>query len=202
MFMSRLVMSFGIVVFAAACTTTPTSPSRQMAEVDAAAALTGGAAAQANSGKQSGVANIVPGFEDGAVTFAYGQLNGVWGRFVTLTNAISGTNFEPGTCHPGVDPASIGVPSRCVVFGSGPGQFTRSRPGNTAFTTCIDCTIGGRTGNVTLKISYPPATPPQFPAGFTKFTFQDGTGGLRGLRGQGTLDFSDLTASFDYHFVR
>lgn len=202
MFISRLMTGVGVVLFAAACTNTPTSPSRQMADVDAAATLTEGAQVQANSGQQSGVANIVPGFVDGAVTFEYGQYQGMWGRFVTLTGAIQGTNFEPGTCHPGIDPSSIGVPSRCVVFGSGPGQFTRSRPGGTAFTTCIDCTIGGRTGNVTLKISYPPATPPQYPAGFTKFTFQDGSGGLRWLRGQGTLDFSDLTASFNYHFTR
>ncbi|HUE84829.1 MAG TPA: hypothetical protein VMO26_02015 [Vicinamibacterales bacterium] len=139
----------------------------------------------------------------GVFGFAAGTLNGETGRDVQLTGDIVGVNFEPGTCHAGVD-MSLGFPTSCVVFGDGPGQFTRARPGNTAFTTC-QCTVAG-VGNpgdqVTLRISYPPATPPQYPFGFTKFSFQNGTGALSGLRGQGTLDFAANPAvSFSYHFV-
>jgi hypothetical protein len=43
---------------------------------------------------------------------------------------------------------------------------------------------------LTLKISYPNAVPKQYPGGFTKFAFQDGTGELEGLRGEGTLNFA------------
>jgi hypothetical protein len=92
----------------------------------------------------------------------------------------------------------------CVVFGDGPGRFQRAHPGGTGFTTC-HCTVAGvgdPGDSFILKISYPPATPPQYPFGFTKFAFQDGTGELAGLRGEGTLDFAANPAvSFSYHFV-
>jgi hypothetical protein len=62
--------------------------------------------------------------------------------------------------------------------------------------------IGNPGDGLSLRISYPEATPKQYPFGFTKFAFQDGTGALSGLRGQGTLDFAANPAvSFSYHFV-
>lgn len=176
----------------------PTSPSALSVEMGA------GALAQANGQPQSGTAGTV--FVEvfpGVFGFAAGTENGVTGRVVQLTGDIVGTNFEPGTCIPGVD-MTLGFPTSCVVFGDGPGQFLRARPGKTAFTTC-SCTVAG-VGNpgdqFTLKISYPPATPPQYPFGFTKFTFQNGTGALSTLRGQGTLNFAANPAvSFTYHFA-
>src|SRR5688572_11162289 len=65
--------------------------------------------------------------------------DGVTGRNVVLQGDIEGTNFEPGTCHPGVD-SVFGL--HCFLFGDGAGQFTRLRPGGVAFTTCY-CTVGG-----------------------------------------------------------
>jgi hypothetical protein len=143
--------------------------------------------------------------EPGLFGFASGvDANGNPGREVELVGDIKGINFEQGICVPGVD-TSLGFPTSCVVFGDGPGQFMRARPGSTAFTLC-ECTVGGVGApgdTVLLKISYPDAFPPQYPAGFTKFTFQHGTGALAGLRGQGTLDFSVLSdqVTFKYHFA-
>jgi hypothetical protein len=180
----------------------PTSPSRQSAEVDANAAAS--SALSASAKPQTGTASTVfVEVEPGVFGFAAGTLDGESGRNVQLTGDIIGINFEAGTCNPGVD-TSLGFPTSCVVFGDGPGQFTRARPGNTAFTTC-ECSLAG-IGNpgdqFILRISYPPATPPQYPFGFTKFTFQDGTGALAGLRGHGTLDFAANPAvSFSYHFA-
>lgn len=191
------------VGFAAACSSTPTSPSRQSADVNPAA-LSSTTQVQAAAKPKTGTAGTT--FVDtggGVFGFAAAVVNGESGRSVQLTGDIVGTNFEPGTCHPGVD-NSLGFPTFCVVFGDGPGQFTRARQGGTAFTTC-ECSVAG-VGNpgdrFTLKISYPPAAPPQYPFGFTKFTFQGGTGALAGLRGQGTLDFAATPAvTFSYHFV-
>lgn len=129
---------------------------------------------------------------------------GTPGRLVQLTGDIEGINFEPGVCLPGVDTSNPFFLTSCVNFGTGPGQFMRLRPGQTAFTTCA-CTVGGvgdEDSTFVLKISYPRATPPQYPFGFTKFTFQQGTGALAGLRGQGTLDFAAAEqVTFDYHFA-
>lgn len=199
------------VIVVAACATaacaggTPTSPSRQSAEIDAVA-LSSNAAVHASARPQQGTAGTVfAANADGLGTpgFTPVVFNGVWTRRVDLNGGIIGPNYEPGTCNPGVD-MSLGFPTFCVVFGDGPGQFTRARKGGTAFTTCV-CSLAG-IGNpgdqFTLKISYPPATPPQYPFGFTKFTFQDGTGALAGLRGQGTLNFAANPAvTFSYHFV-
>ena len=172
------------------------------ADVDSSVASSGSLSASAKP--QAGTAGttfveVMPG----VFGFAAATLNGESGRNVQLTGDIVGINFEPGTCNPGVD-TTLGFETSCVVFGDGPGQFTRARTGGTAFTTCA-CSVAG-IGNpgdqFILKISYPPATPPQYPFGFTKFTFQDGTGALSGLRGQGTLDFAANPAvSFSYHFV-
>jgi hypothetical protein len=194
----RSSIVLGAVVAIAACAgSNPTSPS-QPASTTAALSSSASDGIQGNSGSvQSGSAafNLVPV----GSTFGFAAVPG--GRSVQLSGDIVGTNFEPGTCHPGVD--SVAGLS-CVFFGDGAGQFTRSAPGGVAFTTC-SCKVGG-VGNpgdqVTLKISYPPATPPQYPGGFTKFTFQDGTGALSGLRGEGTLDFAtNPQVSFTYHFV-
>lgn len=187
----------------AACAGTPTSPSRQLAGDDAATTVTS-SQTQANSGQQSGTASTVfVEVSPGLFGFPAGTRNGVSGRVVTLAGDIAGTNFEPGECVPGVD-MTLGFPTSCVLFGEGPGQFIRAHAGSTAFTTC-ECSVAGVGApgdQVTLKISYPPATPPQYPGGFTKFTFQDGTGALQGLRGQGTLNFALTEAvSFAYHFV-
>lgn len=126
------------------------------------------------------------------------------GRLVQLTGDIEGINFEPGECMPGVDTSNPFFFTSCVNFGTGPGQFVRAHPGQTAFTTC-ECTVGGvgdADSSFVLKISYPKATPPQYPFGFTKFTFLDGTGALEGLRGQGTLDFgASPQVTFTYHFA-
>ena len=182
----------------------PTSPSRLTADVDSGASATS-AQSQTAARPQSGTAGtefVEVEAGSGLYGFPAGTLNGESGRLVKLTGDIEGINFEPGFCNPGVD-MTFG-PTFCVVFGDGPGQFTRARTGGTAFTTCA-CSVAG-IGNpgdqFILKISYPPATPPQYPFGFTKFTFQDGTGALSGLRGQGTLDFAASPAvTFSYHFV-
>jgi len=201
----RHSLSLVAVIATAACAGngSPTSPSRMAAEVDSSVAASGSLSASAKP--QTGTAGtqfVEVEAGSGLYGFPAGTLNGESGRLVQLTGDIVGINFEPGFCNPGVD-MTFG-PTFCVVFGDGPGQFTRARKGNTAFTTCA-CTLAG-IGNpgdqFILKISYPPATPPQYPFGFTKFTFQDGTGALSGLRGQGTLDFAASPAvSFSYHFV-
>lgn len=144
-------------------------------------------------------------FEDNVFRFEQGfDAEGNPGRLVRLSGDIEGINFEPGECMPGVDTSNPAFPTSCVNFGTGPGQFVRARPGQTAFTTC-ECTvagIGGEDSSFVLKISYPKATPPQYPFGFTKFTFMHGTGELAGLRGQGTLDFAaNPQVTFTYHFA-
>jgi hypothetical protein len=201
----RSSLSLLAVIATAACAGngSPTSPSRLAAEADTSTAASS-SHAQTSAKPQAGTAGTV--FVEvmpGVFGFAAATLNGEPGRNVQLTGDIVGINFEAGTCNPGVD-MSLGFPTSCVVFGDGPGQFTRARTGQTAFTTC-SCTVAG-IGNpgdqFILKISYPPATPPQYPFGFTKFTFQDGTGALSGLHGHGTLDFAANPAvSFNYHFA-
>jgi hypothetical protein len=199
----RHSLSLLAVIATAACAgnSTPTTPSPLANDLDASTVASGSNSTSAKP--QTGTAGTNFALIDGVPGFAPGTLNGETGRDVQLVGGIVGINFEPGTCNPGVD-MSLGFATSCVVFGNGPGQFTRARKGQTAFTTC-SCTVAG-VGNqgdqFTLKISYPPATPPQYPFGFTKFTFQGGTGALRGLRGQGTLDFAaDPAVSFKYHFV-
>jgi hypothetical protein len=199
----KTAIALSIVSISIACSGTPTSPSSQIANVNAAPA-TSNTQAAANAQQLTGTASTVfVEVSAGVFGFPSGVRDGVPGRLVTLSGDIDGTNFEPGRCVAGVD-MTLGFPTSCVLFGEGPGQFTRARPGSTAFTTC-ECTVGGVGGSgdqVTLRISYPPATPPQYPAGFTKFTFQDGTGALAGLRGHGTLDFAAQTpVTFTYHFV-
>lgn len=201
----RFSLTLIAVIATAACAGngSPTSPSRLAAEADTSAAASS-SQAQTSAKPQAGTAGtIFVEVMPGVFGFASGTLNGEPGRNVQLTGDIIGINFEAGTCNPGVD-MSLGFPTSCVVFGDGPGQFTRSRKGQTAFTTC-SCTVAG-IGNAgdqfILRISYPPATPPQYPFGFTKFSFQDGTGALSGLHGQGTLDFAANPAvSFSYHFA-
>jgi hypothetical protein len=198
--------AFGLVavIATAACAGngSPTSPSRTAVDADTTAASS--SQSQTAAKPQAGTAGtafveVMPG----VFGFASGTLDGETGRNVQLVGDIVGINFEAGTCNPGVD-MSLGFATSCVVFGDGPGQFTRARKGQTAFTTC-SCTVAG-IGNLgdqfVLRISYPPATPPQYPFGFTKFAFQDGTGALSGLRGQGTLNFAANPAvSFSYHFA-
>ena len=127
--------------------------------------------------------------------------NGEPGRLIVLNGTITGDNFEPGICNPA---GFLG--GKCIFFTNtvpvNEGYFKRAHPGQTAFTRCEPCTIGGRTGGFTLKISYPnPNDINQVPpTGFTKFTIQDADGGLAGLRGQGTLDFSTGTYTLKYHF--
>jgi hypothetical protein len=170
---------------------------RSILTLAAAVAIAAGAGSKATSAAQgrtqSGIAFVdlsTGGFE--AVP---------GGRNVRLFGDIEGINFEPGECHPGT---FFGL--ECVIFGDQAGQFTRLAPGGVAFTTCDPCAVGDVGGDpgdsVILKISYPPALPPQYPAGFTKFTFQHGTGALSGLSGQGTLDFSQFppVATFTYRF--
>jgi hypothetical protein len=193
------VLALGAVIVTTACAgSNPASPSSALtAGVSSSAAVT---EAKAESG--SGMGSLVLGpVSDGqggtGFGFADGTLNGQTGRVVHLSGDIDGTNFEAGVCHPGVDANGL----HCVAFGDGPGQFTREAPGGVAFTTC-ECTIAGRTGVVTLKISYPPAVNGKYPGGFTKFTFQHPEGGLQGLAGQGTLDFAQTQQiSFSYHFT-
>jgi hypothetical protein len=200
----RQSLSLAAVIATAACAGngSPTGPSRVAdADVNSAASSS---QSQSAAKPQTGTAGTVfVEVSPGVFGFAAGTLNGESGRDVQLTGDIVGVNFEPGICNPGVD-MSLGFPTSCVVFGDGPGQFTRARPGNTAFTTCA-CTVAG-IGNpgdgFSLRISYPEATPKQYPFGFTNFALLFGTGALSGLRGQGTLDFAANPAvSFSYHFV-
>lgn len=196
----RSAVALSALVVTAACsgTVAPTSPSAGLT----AGVSSSSAATEAKGGSLAGTSAL--GFVDtggGVYGFLAGSEGGQTGRFVALTGDIAGTNFEPGVCHPGVDPY-IGM--SCVVFGDGPGMFTRYAPGGVADTTC-HCSVGGvgdpGTDQVILKISYPPATNQKFPGGFTKFTFQAGTGPLSTLSGQGTLDFAkDPQASFSYRF--
>jgi hypothetical protein len=171
---------------------------RSMLALAASVAIAAGAGSKTTSAQggrsQSGIAFVdlsTGGFE--AVP---------GGRNVRLFGDIEGINFEPGECHPGT---FFGL--ECVIFGDEAGQFTRLAPGGVAFTTCSPCKVGGIGGeagdSVILKISYPSATPPQYPGGFTKFTFQHGTGALSGLSGQGTLEFFPDAlpkATFTYRF--
>ena len=123
--------------------------------------------------------------------------SGESGRDVFLQGAIEGLNFEPGLCEP--DPNFFG---KCATFTRSnnlqPGDFKRAHPGQTAFTLCSPCRIDERTGSFVLKISYP--NPKDLT--FTKFTIQQASGGLEGLRGQGTLDFTSGNYELHYHFVR
>jgi hypothetical protein len=130
------------------------------------------------------LASLVPG---------NGGPNNEPGRLVYLTGAITGLNFEPGICVPD---ATLG---KCLTFTKTtpvqPGQFLRARPGQTAVTYCNPCTVDGKTGSFELKISYP--NPNNLT--FTKFTIQNAAGGLKGLQGQGTLDFVQGTYTDNYH---
>jgi hypothetical protein len=197
---SALALSAVVVTVACSGTAAPTSPSAALTSP----VSTSSAATDAKGGSLTGTAAL--NFVDtggGVLGFAAATQDGQTGRVVQLTGDIEGTNFEPGVCHDGVD-MSLGFPTYCVVFGDGPGQFTRYAPGGVAFTTCT-CTVGGvgEVGDqVILKISYPPAVNELYPGGFTKFTFQAGTGALARLSGQGTLDFADYPqASFTYRFA-
>jgi hypothetical protein len=139
--------------------------------------------------------------------------NGEEGRSVFFppgSGTIVGENFEPGQCEP--YPGALSFPDnpfggKCLFFTKSTprpdsGEFQRAHPGQTAFTYCRECTIDGRTGNFTLKISYP--NPKSFSdpnaSPFTKFTIQDADGGLAGLKGQGTLDFTNGCYTMRYHF--
>lgn len=197
----RQSLSVVALLAAAGCagSASPTSPSLSGAGAPASSAVV-----QPAGQPQTGTAGTVfVEVQPGVFGFAAAVEDGVTGRNVQLTGDIVGINFEPGTCVAGVD-MSLGFPTSCVVFGDGPGQFVRARPGGTAFTTC-HCTVAGvgdPDDQVTLRISYPTATPPRYPFGFTKFAFQDGTGDLAPLRGQGTLDFaSNPAVSFSYQFA-
>jgi hypothetical protein len=199
----RFAIALSTVAMTAACAgTAPTSPSAGLTASASAAAST-----DAQGGSLTGTAAL--NFADlggGVYGFADGTLDGQTGRVVVLSGDIVGTNFEAGVCHPG----TVFIPgvgnTYCVVFGDGPGMFTRSAPGGVARTIC-KCSVGGvgseATTQVTLKISYPPAVNDLYPGGFTKFTFQDGTGALSTLSGQGTLNFAAYPqASFSYRFNR
>lgn len=195
--MVALALSAALFTGACAGTSAPTSPSA--ATLSDASAVT-----EAKGGSQplNGTGVIVVGPAGGSYGFPSGTLNGVPGRLVQLTGDIEGINFEPGVCQPGLDVDF----SYCLNFGDGPGQFTREAPGGTAFTTCT-CTVGG-VGNpgdqVILKISYPPVVNELYPGGFTKFAFQDGTGALKNLTGQGTLNFANFGTTpitFTYRFT-
>ncbi len=196
--LAAMALATAVVTGACAGSGSPVSPS-------AAALSSNSAVVDAKGGSQpmEGSGGIQLTFFNGVGNYGFAEmtLNGVSGRKVVLTGDIAGVNFEPGTCNPGFDVDG----SFCLNFGDGPGQFTRAKSG-TAFTTC-QCTVGGRGAGdqVTLKIAYPPATPGIYPGGFTKFTFQDGTGALSSLRGQGTLDFANFgttPVSFQYHFTK
>jgi hypothetical protein len=138
----------------------------------------------------------VGGFDFGASLVPWTTPAGETGRAVYLWGAIEGFNFEPGICVP--DPNFFG---KCAVFAKrepvGPGEFLRAHPGQTAFTVCSPCTIDGRTGSFTLKISYP--DPKNIT--FTRFTIQDAAGDLAGLKGQGTLDFTNGHYEIQYQFA-
>lgn len=198
--LAAMALATALVTGACAGSSSPVSPSA--ASLSDSAAVT-----DAKGGAQptQGTGGIQLTFFNQAGNYGFASVvqGGVPGRLVVLTGDIAGENFEPGVCNPGFD-ADF---SYCLNFGDGPGQFTRQAPGGTAFTTC-KCTVGGR-GNagdqVILKISYPPTTPGIYPAGFTKFTFQDGTGALASLSGQGTLNFANFQTtpvSFTYRFTK
>jgi hypothetical protein len=203
------------LVTTVACSTSglPSGPTPQGDESAGAPASSGTAVlpgSLASSRPQAGQAWIALEFfeVDGVpvVGFEPGTVNGVQGRLVQLVGDIQGINFEPGECISGVD-FSAGFAAFCLNFGDGPGQFMRAHPGKTAFTTC-SCTVAGVgvDDRFILKISYPPGMPPIYPFGFTKFSFQHGTGQLANLRGQGTLDFAafatgDPPITFSYHFA-
>jgi hypothetical protein len=197
----RSAIALSALVVTAACSGA-VSPSPSPALTSSVSASS--AATDAQGGSLTGTAGL--NFVDtggGVFGFVAGTQDGQTGRVVQLSGDMVGTNFEPGVCHDGVD-TSLGFPTYCVVFGDGPGQFTREAPGGVAFTTC-ECTVGGvgSVGDqVILKISYPPAVNQKYPGGFTKFTFQAGTGALARLSGQGTLDFAmNPQASFTYRFA-
>jgi hypothetical protein len=201
--LAAMALATALVTGACAGSSSPVSPSAASLS-DSAAVTDAKGGAQPMQG--SGGIQLTFFNQAGNYGFASVVQDGVPGRLVVLTGDIAGENFEPGVCNPGFD-ADF---SYCLNFGDGPGQFTRQMaPGGTAFTTC-KCTVGGR-GNagdqVILKISYPPTTPGIYPAGFTKFAFQDGTGELASLSGQGTLDFTKFGGnpgpiSFTYRFAR
>ncbi len=162
-----------------------------------------------------GVAAAPPTTGSGSLDFGPSlvpaERDGVEGRIVYLTGAIRGENFEPGDCNPfrsgDLPPELQFLVGKCVNFTKSepvrPGEFKRARRGQTAFTVCDPCTLTDpetgeeRTGSFTLKISYP--NPNNLT--FTKFTIQDAAGGLEGLRGQGTLDFTTGTYTIRYHFT-
>jgi hypothetical protein len=122
--------------------------------------------------------------------------DGQEGRIVYLRGVISGTNFEPGICNP--FPAAVPVVgNKCLNFTKTqpvqPGEFLRAHNGQTAFTVC-DCTIEGKTGTFTLKITYP--NPNNIT--ITHFTIQNAQGDLKGLQGHGTLNFTNGTYTLNY----
>lgn len=135
---------------------------------------------------------------------------GEQGRSVFLQGTIVGENFEPGICIP--FPGEFEYPTnlfggKCAIFtknAQNPGDFQRLHQGQTAFTYCRDCVVDGRQGDFTLKISYP--NPKSFTdptaSPFTKFTIQNATGELAGLKGQGTLDFTNGCYTMNYQFTR
>jgi hypothetical protein len=146
-----------------------------------------------------------PIYGEGAIVFPGSLVWAPGGRLVYLDGAIKGTNFEPGICatFDPSDPTSI-----CPIFTKtepalNSGGFLRAHDGQTAFTICDPCTLEDedrqpRTGSFILRISYP--NPKNLL--FTKFTIQNASGGLAGLQGQGTLDFSTVPPSYSlrYHF--
>jgi hypothetical protein len=151
-----------------------------------ALSLVSSAAAAPPMTGSGGVDAGVPG------TFVLATENGQAGRLVALTGVITGTNFEPGICDAG--PADN---QPCFTFTNTtplPGQFERAHSGDTGFTYCSPCTVDGKTGSFTLKITY-------LPGGLTtNFTIQNAAGGLTGLQGQGTLDLTTFQYTLNYHF--
>jgi len=125
------------------------------------------------------------------------------GRNVFLTGAITGLNFEPGTCV--ADPSAGGT---CFNFTDstpvGTGEFLRAHSGQSAFTYCSNpCTVldeAGvpRSGSFTLHIAYPTQNPKKTPV--THFTIQDAAGGLAGLHGEGSLNLLTGQYTLKYHF--
>lgn len=205
----RSTIAIASLVATAACTgSAPMSPSA----APTASLSSSSAATDAQGGSLTGNGSLVLNFGiagyPGAAGFESGELNGQTGRVVELAGDIKGINFEAGVCHDGTLTFPNGFVTHCLVFGEGDGQFTRLAPGGTAFTTCT-CGVKKADGTyaygtVILKISYPPAVNGQYPGGFTKFTFQGGTGDLAGLSGQGTLNFANTGSeiSFTYRFNR
>lgn len=205
----RSTIAIAALVGTAACTgSNPASPSAGLT----ASVSSSSAATDAKGGSLTGNGSLVLDFDipgyPGAGGFESAVVGGQTGRVVELAGDIKGINFEAGVCHDGTLTFPNGFVTHCLVFGEGDGQFTRLAPGGVAFTTCT-CGVKKADGTyaygtVTLKISYPPAVNGQYPGGFTKFTFQDGTGDLAGLSGQGTLNFDDVGSeiSFTYRFNR